>query len=362
MTRVVFAPDSFKGTVTATQAARVLAEGWREVEPDADIVLRPMADGGEGTLAAFEAAIAGASRVPVTVPGPAPGRESVRAGWLLLPDGTGVVELASTAGLELFGEDRDPWAASTVGFGAAIAAALDAGVSRLVLAIGSSASTDAGAGLLTALGAVIAPAGGADAGGGLAARDLAGVHAIDLAGLRPLPAGGAIVLTDVTNPLLGPAGAAAVFGPQKGFAPEEIADVDAALASFAALLPVDPGAPGAGAAGGAGFGLMAWGARLVPGAAAVADLIGLEAAVSTADVVVTGEGRYDAQSAAGKVPAFVAERARGRAALVAGAIGADADLTPFVTALSLTDLAGSPSAAMSDPLRWLRRAGAALPA
>ncbi|MEV7692276.1 glycerate kinase [Microbacterium sp. NPDC089189] len=356
MTRVVFAPDSFKGTATATQAARALADGWREVEPGAEIVLRPMADGGEGTLAAFEAAVAGARRMPVTVPGPAPGRPDVHTGWVLLPDGTGVVELASTAGLELFGDDRDPWAASTAGFGAAIVAALDAGVSRLVLAIGSSASTDTGAGLLGALGAVLAPAGG-DAHG---ARDLARVRAVDLTGLRPLPAGGAIVLTDVTNPLLGATGAATVFGPQKGFAPEEIAEVDAAVASFAGLLPVDPGTPGAGAAGGAGFGLMAWGARIVPGAAAVADLIGLEAAASTADLVVTGEGRYDAQSAAGKVPAFVAERARRPTALVAGAIGADADLAPFTAALSLTDLAGSASAAMSDPLRWLRRAGATL--
>lgn len=162
--RVVLAPDSFKGTITAADAAVALAEGWHSVDPSAAFVHRPMADGGEGTVAAFAAAVPGARRMPLTVDGPAGVR--VETSWLLLPPGagtpagTGVVDLASTSGIELLDELR-PWDADTTGFGQAIAAALDHGVSRLLLGIGSSASTDGGTGLLAALGARFLDAGGA---------------------------------------------------------------------------------------------------------------------------------------------------------------------------------------------------------
>ncbi len=368
---VVVALDSFKGTIGAAAASEALSAGWRgEAGASDDVVVpRPMADGGEGTLDAFAAAVAGARRMPVAVTGPH-GRP-VDASWLLLPPtpadphGIGVVELASTSGIELLGSPPElrPLDAGTRGFGQAIRAALDRGVSRLVLGIGSSASTDGGIGMLAELGARFADAAGrpiADGGRGLA--DLA---TVDLTGIRLLPAGRVIVLSDVTNPLLGDRGAAAVFGPQKGAGPDDITVLDDGLARLAALLPADPATPGAGAAGGTGFGLLAWGAQLVPGSAAVADLIGLDAAIAAADVVVTGEGSYDGQSAAGKVPAHVAAVAAASgtpAMLVAGRIAPDADATAFAASVSLTELAGSGEAAMADPAQWLRAAGAALAA
>jgi len=360
----VVAFDSFKGSLRAAAASEAFARGWRSVRPGADVVLRPMADGGEGTLEAFAAATPDAVRMRATVRGPH-GRD-VAAHWLLLPGAddagdTGVVELASTSGIELLGDDRLPWDADTFGFGQAIAAALDHGVERLLLGIGSSASTDAGAGMLAALGARILDGTGAPVRPG--ARGLADAASVDLSGLRRPPAGGAVVLSDVTSPLLGADGAAFVFGPQKGISSGELADVDAALARFAALIPGDPSAPGAGAAGGAGFALAAWGAQLRPGAQAVAQAIGLEAAIARADLVVTGEGAYDGSSAAGKAPAFVGSQAADAGApvaLVAGRIDPGADLTGFAAALSLTDLAGSAAAALADPERWLAEAGALL--
>ena len=363
MVRVVLAPDSFKGSLPAAGVAAALAEGWRSVRPAAVIVALPMADGGEGTLDAFAAAVAGARWMPVTVRGPH-GRD-IEASWLLLPDGTGVVELASTSGLELLAGDLRPWDADTSGFGQAIAAALDHGVDRLVLGIGSSASTDGGAGLLAALGARVRDATGRPVAGGLRGVDAAA--SIDLSGLRTPPHGGVTVLTDVTSPLLGARGAAAVFGPQKGLSAADTAAADRALARFAALVPrgpatvgasrPDPATPGAGAAGGAGFGLLAWGAALVPGAEAVAGLVGLPAAIVGADLVVTGEGSFDGQSAAGKVPAHVAAlaaRAGVPVALIAGRIAPGADTSAFAASLSLADLAGSPAASLADPARWLR--------
>jgi len=362
--RVVIAPDSFKGTIGAAAAAAALADGWHSVRHGDELTLLPMADGGEGTIDAFATAVPDALRMPVTVTGPT--GTPVEASWLLLaptaelPGGTGVVELASTSGIELLAELR-PIDAHTRGFGEAIAAALAHGVDRLVLGIGSSASTDGGTGMLTALGARFTDAAGRPIANG--GRGLADVTAADLSDLAPLPAGGVTVLSDVTNPLLGRRGAAAVFGPQKGADIDQVAGLDAGLARLAELLSADPATPGAGAAGGTGFGLLAWGAQLVPGSGAVGELIGLGAAVAAASVVVTGEGSFDGQSAAGKVPAHVAALAaeNGTAvALVAGRIAADADTSAFAGTASLTELAGSGEAAMADPARWLTEAAAQL--
>ncbi|GAB3595848.1 glycerate kinase [Microbacterium tumbae] len=363
MTRIVVAPDSFKGSITAADAAEAVAAGWLEMEPDAEVVLRPMADGGEGTVAAFAAAIQGAVRMPVVVDGPA--GQPVETHWLLLPPapdaphGTAVVDLASTSGIELLDELR-PWDADSTGFGQAIAAALDHGVSRLVLGIGSSASTDGGIGLLTALGARFLDREGAQVAPG--AAGLCAVDAVDTAGLWGAPE--VRVLTDVTNPLCGERGAAAVFGPQKGLtAGRDIRTVDAALGRLAGLLELDPAHPGAGAAGGVGGALVAWGATLTPGAGAVAELLDLAAAIVDADVVVTGEGSFDGQSNDGKVPSFVAETAADAgttAMLVAGRITSDADTAAFAASVSLTELAGSADAAQADAARWLRAAGAEL--
>lgn len=375
MPRIVFAPDSFKGSCTAADAARALAEGW----PGADAVLRPMADGGEGTLDAFATAVEGARRTPVRVTGPL--GFGVDAAWLWLPptddapQGTGVVELASTSGIELLGAVRRPWDASTLGFGQAIAAALAHGVSRLVLGIGSSASTDGGTGLLTALGARFTNTYGGSIAPGAGGLDE--VAAADLTKLRSLPEGGVEVLTDVTNPLLGERGAAAVFGPQKGLDADGVRRADAGLARLvevlralpgdslaeAAARHADPDEPGAGAAGGAGYGLLAWGAELVPGSARIAELTGLAEAIRDADLVVTGEGSFDGQSAAGKVPGHVLVLAREAGvpvALVAGRVAPDADTSAFARVISLTELAGSPDAALADPERWLTEAATVL--
>ena len=354
--RVVIAPDSFKGTASATEVARAIAAGWASVRPDDELRLMPMADGGEGTLEAFELAVPGAIRMPLIVQGP--DDRPVEAYWLLLPDGTAVVELASTSGITLLDPLR-PLDAHSLGFGQAIVAALDHGVGRLFLAIGGSSSSDGGVGALVALGAVFRDANREPI--PLGNRGLGTLSKVNLSGLRALPPGGAQILSDVTNPLLGPIGAASVFGPQKGADAAQVAVLEANLTRVAALIPVDTTTPGAGAAGGAGFGLLAWGATLAPGSAAVGAALGIPAALIGTSVVVTGEGRFDEQSAAGKVPSYLAALATdagAQAMLVAGLI--EADTAAFTAAQSLTDLAGSSRAAMDDPLTWLEIAGARL--
>lgn len=350
--RVVVCPDSFKGTATALEVAGALREGWLSERPADDVRLAPLADGGEGTLDAMQAATPGTVRHDVSVAGPV--GEPRRASRLALPDGTAVVELADTSGIglldELAGLD-----AHTRGLGQAIRAALDAGAARLLIALGGSASTDGGTGLLTALGARFLTADGAPIAPG--ARGLAELAAVDLDGLVALPPGGVVVLSDVRSPLTGPAGAAAVFGPQKGLTPEEIPGVDADLARLAALLGVDPAVPGAGAAGGTGAGLLAWGARLTSGAPEIARTVGLPALIADADVVITGEGRYDAQSAEGKVVSLVEEitaAAGTRLAIAAGSLDAVAPAGALTA--SLTDIAGR-EAAMAHPLPVLVEAG-----
>ncbi|MCW4386167.1 glycerate kinase [Salinibacterium sp. SYSU T00001] len=357
--RVVFAPDSFKGTATAAQAAAWLAEGWRSVRPGDELVLLPMADGGEGTLDAVRGAVPDARRMPVTATGP--DDRPVDTEWLLLPDGSGVVELAGASGILLLDELR-PTSAHTVGLGEALAAALDFGVTRLFVAIGGSASSDGGAGLLSALGAVLVDASGMPVRRGN--EGLGGVASVDLSGLRPPPSGGVVVWSDVSNPLLGSEGAVAVFGAQKGVTPELAPAMEGNLARFADLVEPAVGtrlrdAAGAGAAGGTGFGLLAWGATLVSGSRSIAHLIGLPSAVASADLVVTGEGRFDAQSARGKVVTAVAEIAREvPVALVAGSISGS--VGGFAHQVSLSALAGSSAGPMADSERWLRSAGAEL--
>jgi glycerate kinase len=270
-----------------------------------------------------------------------------------------VIDLASTSGIELL-DELHGWDADTTGFGQAIVAAFDHGVDRLVLGIGSSASTDGGIGLLTALGARFFDAAGAPVARG--ARGLIGIADADLSRLRD--ASDVVVLSDVTSPLVGARGAAAVFGPQKGLTDAaDIERVDEAMRRLAELIGVDPLLPGSGAAGGAGGALARWGARLEPGATEVARLIGLTGAVTGADAVVTGEGSFDGQSGAGKVPAYAAGAAASAgvpAMLVAGRISEDADTSAFVASVSLTELAGSAEASLAEPRRWLRAAGAEL--
>ncbi len=358
--RIVIAPDSFKGSIGSAPAAAALAEGWRDARGGDEITCVPLADGGEGTLDVLAAAEPGARWHRARVSGP--GGQAVSSCWLELPGRTAVVELARASGLPLLASP-DPLRAHTTGTGELIGRALDAGAGRIVLALGGVASTDGGTGALAALGARFTDA----AGGWLAAGGgaLAGLASADLSALRPPPPGGVTCLTDVTAPLLGPLGAAAVFGPQKGAGPGQVTALEAGLARLAQVLGGDPAAPGAGAAGGTGYGFMtAWGAVIVPGAAELCRIAGLDAALGRADLVITGEGRYDRTSMAGKVTGTVlaaAAAARVPAALVAGSIAAGLPAGRW-QGVSLSELAGSTAAARGDPARWLRLAGRLLAA
>ena len=284
----------------------------------------PQADGGEGTLDAIESVIAGAVRHRAHgVTGP-DGRP-VAASWLLLPGAVAVVELAESSGLALM-HRLDPLGATTRGLGEVVAAALDAGAQRLLIGLGGSASTDGGVGALEAL-----------------------------AGRTP-PPGGVVLLTDVTSPLLGPTGAAGVFAPQKGATPAQVAELEARLERLAAELGGAPEAPGAGAAGGTAYGFATrWGATIVPGADYLAELTGLDAALASADVLVTGEGRFDEQSLRGKVVGSLLAKAPGRTVVIAGQL---ATATPDL-GFDLSALAGSAAGAMAEPQRWVRAAAAA---
>jgi glycerate kinase len=354
--RVVIAPDSFKGSATAADAARAIADGWRSVRPADDLLLLPQADGGEGTLDAMASAVPGARFHEREVSGP-DGRP-VTARWLRLPDGEAVVEFAESSGLPLMAA-LDPLGATSFGLGEVIGAALDDGATSLVIGLGGSASTDGAAGALQALGMRLQDAAGAflPRGGGA----LGSLAVVDRTGLRPAP-DRVRLLTDVENPLLGPRGAAAVFAPQKGAGPEEVAALERALTVWAEQLGGDPELPGAGAAGGAGFGFSAaWGAEIVPGARAIAELTGLSRAAGEAYVLILGEGRFDRTSLGGKVVghALGLAGAETRVVVVAGRVDAEPVLPGGRTAasFSLSELAGSAEAAMSDARAWLRVAG-----
>lgn len=332
--RVLVAADKFKGSLTAVEVAERVTAGLRRVVPDVRVEALPVADGGDGTVAA--AVAAGFERREVRVAGPL-GAEVTAA--FALRDGTAVVEMAEASGLQrLPAGVFAPLTASTYGSGELLRAALDAGARTLVFGVGGSATTDGGAGMLSALGARFLDAGGepvTPGGGGLGELATA-----DLSGLDPRLASVELVLaSDVDNPLTGPKGAAAVYGPQKGASPDDVATLDAGLAHFAKVLEeaVGPraaeyaGAPGAGAAGGIGFGALLLGAGFRPGIEVMLDVLGFAPALERADLVITGEGSLDAQTLHGKAPAGVAAAARaagrevvavcGRLALAPEALG-----------------------------------------
>jgi glycerate kinase len=312
--RVVVAPDKFKGSLSAPDAARALARGVAAAAPGAEIDLVPMADGGEGTVEALVSATGGTFHEE-TVTGPlgAP----VRAPFGLLGDGrTAVLEMASASGLVLVPRDRrDPLRATTRGTGELLLAAIATGARRVIVGIGGSATNDGGAGLGQALGVRLLDDEGRDLepGGGALAR----LDRIDPSGLDPrLRDIEVAVACDVDNPLCGPRGASAVYGPQKGAGPAEVAILDANLDHFARIVARDLGLairdlPGAGAAGGLGGGLVAFASgRLEPGITLVIDAVGLADRLKGADLCLTGEGALDASSAFGKTAVGVARLAR----------------------------------------------------
>ena len=332
MTRYLCAPDSFKESLTAMEAARAMAQGIENADHDAEVRCLPMADGGEGTARALVDATGGSMRaVPVHDPLGRP----VEGHFGLLADGTtAVVETAEASGLALLeAKERNPLIASSYGTGELMLAAVRSGAKRIIVGLGGSATNDAGAGLLQALGVRLLDKNGNDLAHGGAA--LANLTTIDISTMDPALKNVAITAAcDVTNPLTGPTGASAVFGPQKGASKDDIATLDAALAHFAQVIDSQLGVavndvPGAGAAGGIGAALKGFlNAEFRPGIAIVIEQSGLDAAAQWADVVFTGEGSIDFQTKFGKTPAGVAETAKrhGKPVIaVAGHIGTGID-------------------------------------
>ena len=356
--RVLVAPDSFKGSASASDAARAVAAGWRSARPHDTVIELPQADGGEGTLDAIAAAGSWRShRVRVT----GPDRRSVYARWICNENGSAVVELAESSGITLM-PALSPVTATSRGTGEMLERALDSGVHDVQIALGGSASTDGGFGLLCALGLRAF-----DSRGRLLEDATAGaldaVATVDATGLRPPPVGGVVALVDTTAPLFGPHGAAYVFGPQKGAGPAVRRYLDDRLRHWSDVLAAagftaDPSTPGTGAAGGVGYALLCWGARFTSGADHVMRRSGLRDRIPGADLVLTGEGRFDDTSLNGKLVGRVlqeCESAGTPAMVIAGQVGVDAP----GHAVSLVDLAGTVDAALAEPLRWLREAGAA---
>jgi glycerate kinase len=364
MARVLLAPDKFKGTLTAAEVAGYLADGIRSRRPDTEIVTVPVADGGDGLLDAFAAA--GFERVPVRAAGPT---GIVGPTSYVRRDDEAVIELAAVAGLAQLGRELAPLTATSRGVGEVIAAALDAGCRRIIVGIGGSASTDGGVGMVQALGARVLDGDGADVGpGGLGAQAAA---RLDLRGLHPaLDRAVLEVACDVDNPLTGPHGAAAVYGPQKGADPGQVELLDRALAHWADLVAATTGAdrrdaPGAGAAGGVGFAAVAvLNGTLRPGVELVLDLMHFADEVKHADLVVTGEGSLDEQTLRGKAPAGVAAAARAAGVptiAVAGRATIDAAQlrgAGFEAVHTLVEEASHPDEPFTDPGPLLRRIGA----
>jgi glycerate kinase len=324
--RFVIAPQEFKGSLTAAQAAAAIAAGVRDALPDATLDIAPMSDGGAGLVDALLSAHGG-RRIETPVHDPL--MRPVAAVWALLADGSAAIEMAAASGLVLLAPgEPDPLAATTFGTGELIRAALDHGRRDIIVGVGGSATVDGGAGAMQALGAQLRDAAGAELppGGGPLAR----LASIDLSARDPRLTGARVrVASDVTNTLCGPQGAAAIFGPQKGATPDTIPLLDAALRHFAAIALRDTGVDvlsvaGGGAAGGLGAGLMLVArATIEPGFPLVAAAARLGERIAAADAVITGEGKLDAQTAFGKTADGVATLARAhgkRIAVVAGLV------------------------------------------
>lgn len=391
--RILICPDKFAGTLSAGRAAEAIAEGWRQGRPDDETVTRPLADGGPGFLDVLAAGLlaptaggvatgvgtagvgttgvgtagvgtTGKRRVPVPTVDPL-GRPT--SAELLICGDTGYLESAQACGLHLLSEaERDPRATTSYGLGVLVAAAVETGVRRVVIGLGGSATNDAGAGMLAALGA--APLDGAGYAlpyGGAALRAVAG-----LGGAPRLRGAELIAATDVDSPLTGNQGASAVFGPQKGATGADVLLLDVALARFAAVLERDlphcppqlAALPGAGAAGGLGAAVLACGGRVVSGIDLVWRVCGLDAALAAADLVITGEGSFDAQSLRGKAVIGVARAARDRhlpCLVLAGRVSVQ---VKTVAAYSLVAHFGSEAEAMARPAEGLRSLAARLAA
>jgi len=363
--RVLIAPDKFKGTLSAREVAAHVARGLLAARPALEVEQVPVADGGEGTLDAAEAA--GFRRVPVTVTGPA----GDPAGAAIAVRGRmAVVELAAASGLALLPAGRPaPLTATSYGTGELIRAALDQGCRQIILGVGGSACTDGGAGMLQALGARLAGRHGREVGPGGGA--LAGLHTVDLMGLDArLTRTRFVLASDVDNPLLGPQGAAAVYAPQKGASSADVAVLESALARWAGAVGLAAaGMPGAGAAGGVGYTALAvLGAARRPGIEVILELAGFSQRLQAADLVITGEGALDRQTLRGKAPAGVAAAAREAGVPVIAVCGrCDLDQETLAAAgirraYALTDVEPDLEKCLAQPGPLLTRLAAAIAA
>ena len=326
--KIVIAPQGFKGGISGLEAAQAIARGVLAAVPDAETVLLPVADGGDGTLHALVDATGG-EIFTSTVTGPI--NQQVEAQWGVMGDGrTAVIEMARASGLSMVPpRRRNPKVTTTLGTGEILKEALERGYSRVIVGLGGSATNDGGAGMATALGArFLDSSGNALLPGGAA---LARLDRIDTSGLLDRIAGAEIIAaTDVTNPLCGPTGASAIFGPQKGASKEVAAELDAALLNFAQVVKRDTGrdvldVPGAGAAGGLGAGLIAFaGAKIQSGIDMVCKVLDFDSHLAGADLVITGEGRADRSTVFDKAPVGVARHAKAHGVptvLLAGSLG-----------------------------------------
>ena len=327
MKRVILAPDSFKGTMSAAQVCQILEGEIKRLAPDVELISIPMSDGGEGMAQSY-VSLLGGSLHSQTVSGPA--GKPVEAQYGLLPDGRVVMEMAACAGLPLMEGRLDPLNASTYGLGELICHVANSGCKRLLMGLGGSASNDCGIGMAAALGYRFLDGSGREL--EALARNLGAVE--DIVPPEKLPDMEICAACDVDNPLCGPRGAALVFGPQKGLKPREAAAHDTAMEHFAGLLKEKLGrdvkdVPGAGAAGGLGAGMLAFlNARLQPGIELLLDSADFDSLLDSADLVITGEGRLDGQSLAGKVPYGVARRCAAKAVkciAICGALGPGAE-------------------------------------
>ena len=355
MATILIAPDSFKGSATSAQVARALAEGWRISRPNDEIVIAPFADGGEGTLDCIESVTAGSVRIPITVQG-ATGIEH-QSTWLLVGTDTALIEMATLCGITTL-DSLEPLTAHSFGLGQAIKAVLaDELVSEVLIAVGGSASTDAGMGALSAFGFKALDVDGKElARGGGDLHRLARIESPD--DLRK-PERGIKVLVDVQSPLTGPNGAAHIFGPQKGADAAQVDHLDKGLAQFLSVLGVQDRA-GYGAAGGVSCGLaVLLGASIVSGVETIAQLINLEEKIKGADCVITGEGSFDDQSYRGKAVGYLLETAKviERPVMIACGVNKNAESSSI---LSLIELAPSVQSAISDSQHWLIECGKVL--
>ncbi|MEI6407170.1 MAG: glycerate kinase [Actinomycetes bacterium] len=355
MARIVIAPDSFKGSASNSDVAQWIGEGWLQVRPHDEIIYIPMADGGEGTITTIANVREDVEKSTLSVIG-ADGRTN-RAYWILLDDGTAIVELANASGITLV-EKLDALSCHTYGLGQVLnEARRHPEVERIFIALGGSASTDGGTGALRALGFSFLDSMGDEIElGGAGLNELAEIDSSNF--LHP-PKGGVTCMVDVSNPLLGPLGAAAIFGPQKGATAEDVATLETGLQQFMKVCKVED-APGSGAAGGTAYGMRAgWGAKYVSGAASVATFVGLPEAIAVADLVITGEGRLDSQSWSGKVVGYVRQLSGALGKPVGYCVGSQSEDFPndAFGGVSLVALAGSGEEAMDNTRHWVVQAG-----